>query len=1177
MLKDKKLSNPFSTGGGGNDFETAVQASFVALMLTSGCVPCLQPWPIVKIKLQGKVDGFATDDLIVLVENPDNNEQRKLIGQIKHSITITKSATLFGDIINSAWNDFNNTKIFTRNRDVIALITYSLNAADQEIIWLTNHARVHNSDTFFRNVSTAIFSSDTKRDKLEVFQHHLKLANKGIELQKHELHDFLRHFYCLCYDLGEEEGVVLSLILSHISQFNRQMPRELWARILEFTSIRDHHAGQITSEDLPEDLIDAFREREIRTIPENFTKSQLNTIDLSKHPDATTLSLAILIGAWDGKNENDINLLAMFFRITYEEWVNKARELLHYPDAPMSLKNGIWELKNRSELWGQLGPRVLDQDLDTFKTIAISVMKESDPALELPSENRWAASMYGKVSKYSSALRKGIAEGLALLGSQPEVCSKCSSGMPEMICATVINETLADADWDIWSSLGSILPTIAEASPSEFLTMLEKTLLQKQQVFEELFAQETGGSTGRSYLPGVLWALEGIAWDEKYFVRACVALGGLASIDPGGSWGNRPHGSLVTILLPWLPQTVAPIDKRKVAVETLLKEYPDVTWTLLLSLLPRLVGGSTLGSYMPKWRKIIPDDWENGVTNHEYWEQVSYYSELLVQNVGTNIERITKLIERFGDLPQTAFNQFIDILNSQSILDLSEDNLFLLWTHLQELTDKHRRFPDAQWALLDEPLTRIEQVTSQLAPKNPFYYYQPLFSRFDYGLLYKNRNDLDEQREKLHLKRETTIKSLYYDIGLEKVIEFAEAVTFPDLVGRALASIEDNIIEKTIFPDFLISEDKKRTVLINTFIGWRFYGKGWEWCDSIDKSAWTPTQIGYFLTCLPYTQDTLKRISLWLDKHQVEYWSRVGVNISFNEFDDGFEIAIEKLLKYGRAFSAIRCLSMMLYNKKAVKDEQCVRALIAVAESKKIEGNESSHDILKLIKYLQSKPTVPKEDLFRVEWTFLPMLYYHSEVRPRLLEGMLANDPHFYCDVIRQLYRSNKESEMKEDKSEESITIATNAWRLLNHWRTTPGTDGNGIFHPDHFTEWLTTIKTLCSESGHLNVALIHIGQVLVKAPADENGLWINQTIAAALNAKDAEEMRIGFSNGLIKSRGTHWVDPSGTPEKELATQFSRKAEDLENAHFQRFAVTLRELASDYEHQAIRVQQDYDN
>ena len=68
--KSKKLSNPFSTGGGGGHFEAQVQASFVALMLTAGSAPCIPNLPISKIKLQGKFAGYDTDDLIIFVEKP---------------------------------------------------------------------------------------------------------------------------------------------------------------------------------------------------------------------------------------------------------------------------------------------------------------------------------------------------------------------------------------------------------------------------------------------------------------------------------------------------------------------------------------------------------------------------------------------------------------------------------------------------------------------------------------------------------------------------------------------------------------------------------------------------------------------------------------------------------------------------------------------------------------------------------------------------------------------------------------------------------------------------------------------------------------------------------------------------------------------------------------------------
>ena len=108
-------------------------------------------------------------------------------------------------------------------------------------------------------------------------------------------------------------------------------------------------------------------------------------------------------------------------------------------------------------------------------------------------------------------------------------------------------------------------------------------------------------------------------------------------------------------------------------------------------------------------------------------------------------------------------------------------------------------------------------------------------------------------------------------------------------------------------------------------------------------------------------------------------------------------------------------------------------------------------------------------------------------------------------------------------------------------------------------------------ESGHQEVALINIGEVLIHTPPDPGGLWIRRAVAAALNDREADDMRDGFRKGIYNSRGAHFVDQTGKPERELAEQFRSKAEEIENAGFQRFAVTLRGLADGYDREAERI------
>jgi hypothetical protein len=125
----KQQSNPYSTGGGGVNFETRVQAAFTVLMLTGRIAPCLPPFPITKIKLQGHYAGFNTDDFIVFSKQPETEKVVKLLAQIKHAISITAGDTTFAEVIQSTWNDFNDEN-FDSSVDALALITGPLSATD---------------------------------------------------------------------------------------------------------------------------------------------------------------------------------------------------------------------------------------------------------------------------------------------------------------------------------------------------------------------------------------------------------------------------------------------------------------------------------------------------------------------------------------------------------------------------------------------------------------------------------------------------------------------------------------------------------------------------------------------------------------------------------------------------------------------------------------------------------------------------------------------------------------------------------------------------------------------------------------------------------------------------------------------------------------------------------------
>jgi hypothetical protein len=246
-----------------------------------------------------------------------------------------------------------------------------------------------------------------------------------------------------------------------------------------------------------------------------------------------------------------------------------------------------------------------------------------------------------------------------------------------------------------------------------------------------------------------------------------------------------------------------------------------------------------------------------------------------------------------------------------------------------------------------------------------------------------------------------------------------------------------------------------------------------------------------------------------------------------------------------------------------------VRALRAHLNSKESVTSSDQHAIIELIKWLQANPNTDAEKLLQIEWSYLPLLGRFSGGSPRTLTQRLSQDPSFFCELIRAAFRSEKEEQAKEESSEERRTIAENAYGLLSEWRLPPGCDEEGKLDEAAFDQWSAAVKESTQESGHFEVAMSHLGQVLLYSPADPDGLWIHKTVADALNAKDADAMRSGFESELFNMRGTHGFT-AGKEEREIAAGFREKAEAVENAGFHRLANSLRGLAVYYERDAER-------
>jgi hypothetical protein len=883
--------------------------------------------------------------------------------------------------------------------------------------------------------------------------------------------------------------------------------------------------------------------------------------------NARILMQAGLVGKWDGGNAADRDAIGELLGKSYGEWIEVARGESLQAGAPLIQRDEKWKVISRGEAWAALGSRLTNDDLDQFKRIAILVLGEHDPKFDLPPGEHYMARINGKSLSHSDAIREGLAETQALLGSRPNYLTSCTGGRPEGIAAAVVRALLEDATWIRWASLNSYLSLLAEASPNEFLSSIEDALvIPAESPFCKVFAQEgSGGIVGQNYMVGLLWSLEMLAWHPDYLVRVSTILGELASIDPGGSWSNRPANSLKDILLPWHPQTIAPFSLRLVAVKNLLEHVPQIGWNVLLNLLPQM-NDMTSGSNKPRWRAFIPHDWKEGVTHGEYWEQISGYAELATEAASQDIAKLAELIDRLPDLPTPAQNKVLDHLESALVLSLDETTRQPLWESLIDLAAKHRKFSDAQWAMPIDVVAKVEKVAEKLAPKSLLLLYRRLFSERDFDL-YEEKGSYEDQSNQLEIRRQEAIQAILREYSLRGVLEFVQQVDSPRKVGFVLGALKYESSDSILLPQYLITPDKKLLQFVSSFVWERFKNTGWSWADPMLRSNWDIQQKTVFLTMLPFAREAWLRVDEVLQSDREKYWKSVMSNpwrLSEVELVE----AARQLLSFGRPFPAIDCFTLLARKGCQFPTTLAVEALLsAIAEPTEFVGS-AQHHIRQVIKCLQENLPVDSEELLKVEWAYLTLLNRNYEdVAPKTLEHRLASTPDFFLQMISAAFRSEKAERSEQVVTDSQRSLARNAYRLLSAWKTIPGSAEGHAFNGAAFNDWLAEVKRLATEGGHLTIAMSKIGETLINAPVDPAGLWIHKSVAEALNAKDGKEMRSGFATALFNSRGV-FSPSAGVQERKLAQGFRVKADALEQHSFQRIAATLRDVADDYDRRA---------
>jgi hypothetical protein len=94
---------------------------------------------------------------------------------------------------------------------------------------------------------------------------------------------------------------------------------------------------------------------------------------------------------------------------------------------------------------------------------------------------------------------------------------------------------------------------------------------------------------------------------------------------------------------------------------------------------------------------------------------------------------------------------------------------------------------------------------------------------------------------------------------------------------------------------------------------------------------------------------------------------------------------------------------------KNLDKNRVAKALLAAVSSTEPLRSIDTYVICELIKALQNDADTNLDELFQIEWAYLPLLNSYNGALPKTLENRLATNPEFFCELIRLVYSSNKE------------------------------------------------------------------------------------------------------------------------------------------------------------------------
>ena len=844
-----------------------------------------------------------------------------------------------------------------------------------------------------------------------------------------------------------------------------------------------------------------------------------------------------LVGAWHAGSRTDREVLAALTDCSYEEVEQSIADLLQRDDCPVWCVGQYQGVVSRIDALFAVSPRITEIDIDRFFYVAEYVLSESEPELGVLIAQRPAAvgsgyhapgaKFFGVARRYSDALRTGIGETLILLSVYANALFRDHFGLVVAArVAELVQRLLTPLATDKLLRHCENLPGLAEAAPDEFLALLEEDLKQPQPILHEVLKPATPGSFVSPVRAAVLWALERLAWHPRTFRRVVDVLARLSQTKIDDNYLNQPMNSLSAVFRSWMPQTAAPLEDRVEALRMLCRDCHEVGWQICIQQFAHR-HGVVSPSARPRWRNDAAGAGQllSGKDSYEFARKAL---DLAISWPTHNVTTLGDLVERLGGMTDEERLSVWKRIDEWSRTERSD-------REKAELRERIRRAVLTRWGSLRgleaDQRNRAHEVCEQLAPRDPVMRHAWIFAHAWVGELVDDADDEPLDSWKLatlsHELRSKAMMEIWAARGLEGALALladcdARAVGNYTACCAADEDRETDVLRTCLAND--ACSDAQLDEFIRGFLG-RFEEGARSALISTLAETVTSDQTVRLFACAPFREETWRLLDGQDQSVRDRYWRTVHPAMTmFNESE--IQEIIDRLLEVERpkdAFSAVQ------FDWSKVETSRLKRLLLALQAEFAGNCEVDFHGLSLALESLNRRPGVSTDEMAQLEFAFVEALDPRAHARHGIpnVERKLAESPLFFVRILALMYERRDDDqdppEWRVGDVDSRFPRRSAAYRVFGQVTRMPGADADGKVDAHSLIRWIAEVRRLCKEHGRADIGDYKIGELLSRAPSEDDGSWPCRAVCEALETIASEKVFAGFETGTYNARSWQW------------------------------------------------------